>query len=151
MVRGVDRGFPFVQEVLVRALELAGVDRDRAALVVGHERGFTFGVYNPEGLDLSDAPRGGRSSPLRGARSGASVPIFSALSCPQPDASPAVAKPRPYPIDRISTLAEQRPFVARPALAAGSEEGCGQPGLLVAPKATSAHMLLAPRSARSMV
>jgi integrase len=36
----------------VRALELAKVDRDRAALVVGHERGFTFRVYNPEGLDM---------------------------------------------------------------------------------------------------
>jgi hypothetical protein len=37
----------------VRALELAGFDRDRAALVVGHERGFTFRVYNPEGLNLT--------------------------------------------------------------------------------------------------
>ena len=31
----------------------ARIDRDRAALVVGHERGFTFRVYNPEGLDLA--------------------------------------------------------------------------------------------------
>ncbi len=37
----------------VRALELAKVDRDRAALVVGHERGFTFRVYNPEGIDVA--------------------------------------------------------------------------------------------------
>ena len=35
------------------ALEMAGVDRDRAALVVGHEREFTFRVYNPEGMDLA--------------------------------------------------------------------------------------------------
>ena len=34
-------------------LELAKVDRDRAALVVGHERGFTFRVYNPEGIDVA--------------------------------------------------------------------------------------------------
>jgi hypothetical protein len=32
---------------------MAGVDRGRAALVVGHERGFTFRFYNPEGLDLT--------------------------------------------------------------------------------------------------
>ena len=37
----------------VRALELAKVDRDRAAQVVGHERGFTFGTYNPEGIDVA--------------------------------------------------------------------------------------------------
>ncbi len=37
----------------VRALEAAKVDRDRAALVVGHERGFTFRVYNPEGIDVA--------------------------------------------------------------------------------------------------
>jgi hypothetical protein len=42
---------PFVQEML-RASP-AGVDRDRAALVVGHERGFTFRVSNPEGLDVA--------------------------------------------------------------------------------------------------
>ncbi len=29
------------------------VDRDSAALVVGHERGFTFRVYNPEGIDVA--------------------------------------------------------------------------------------------------
>ena len=32
---------------------MAKVDRDRAALVVGHERGFTFRVYNPEGIDVA--------------------------------------------------------------------------------------------------
>lgn len=36
----------------MRALELAKIDCDRAALVVGHERGFTFRVYNPEGVDM---------------------------------------------------------------------------------------------------
>jgi hypothetical protein len=54
--RGVDRdrlAFHSFRKCFVRALELAGVDRDRAALVVGHERGFTFRVYNPEGLDLA--------------------------------------------------------------------------------------------------
>lgn len=54
--RGVTRGrlaFHSVRKSFVRALELAGVDRDRAALVVGHERGFTFRVYNPEGVDVA--------------------------------------------------------------------------------------------------
>ena len=37
----------------VRALEMAGVDRDRAALVVGHERGFTYREYRPRGLDIA--------------------------------------------------------------------------------------------------
>lgn len=53
--RGVTRdrlAFHSFRKCFVRALELAGVDRDRAALVVGHERGFTFRVYNPEGLDV---------------------------------------------------------------------------------------------------
>jgi integrase len=54
--RGVTRerlAFHSFRKCFVRALELAGVDRDRAALVVGHERGFTFKVYNPEGLDVT--------------------------------------------------------------------------------------------------
>jgi len=54
--RGVSRGrlsFHSFRKNFVRALELAGVDRDRAALVVGHERGFTFRVYNPEGVDVA--------------------------------------------------------------------------------------------------
>jgi integrase len=54
--RGIGRdrlAFHSFRKCFVRALELAGVDRDRAALVVGHERGFTFRVYNPEGLDLA--------------------------------------------------------------------------------------------------
>lgn len=54
--RGVDRdrlSFHSFRKTFVRALELAGVDRDRAALVVGHERGFTFRVYNPEGVDVA--------------------------------------------------------------------------------------------------
>lgn len=29
-----------------------GVSRNPAALVVGHDRGFTFSVYNPEGVDM---------------------------------------------------------------------------------------------------
>ena len=29
------------------------MDRDRAAQIVGHERGFTFRVYNPEGIDVA--------------------------------------------------------------------------------------------------
>lgn len=28
-------------------------DRDSAAQIVGHERGFTFRVYNPEGIDVA--------------------------------------------------------------------------------------------------
>ncbi|MCZ6607763.1 MAG: hypothetical protein O7A64_08860 [Alphaproteobacteria bacterium] len=32
---------------------MAKVDRDRAAQVVGHERGFTFRVYDPEGIDVA--------------------------------------------------------------------------------------------------
>ncbi len=31
-----------------------GVDRDRAAQVVGHERGFSFRVYDPEGVPESE-------------------------------------------------------------------------------------------------
>ena len=45
--------FHSFRKSFVRALELAGVDRDRAALVVGHERGFTYREYNPEGLDVA--------------------------------------------------------------------------------------------------
>lgn len=54
--RGVTRGglaFHSFRKCFVRALEFAKVDRDRAALLVGHERGFTFRAYNPEGLDLA--------------------------------------------------------------------------------------------------
>lgn len=54
--RGIDRDrvtFHSFRKTFVRALEFASVDRDRAALVVGHERGFTFRVYNPEGLDMA--------------------------------------------------------------------------------------------------
>ncbi len=54
--RGVDRErvtFHSFRKCFVRALELAKVDSDRAALVVGHERGFTYRVYNPEGLDMA--------------------------------------------------------------------------------------------------
>lgn len=54
--RGVDRArlcFHSFRKCFVRSLELAGVDRDRAALVVGHERGFTFQQYNPEGIDVA--------------------------------------------------------------------------------------------------
>lgn len=53
--QGVGReqvAFHSFRKTFVRALELAKVDRDRAALVIGHERGFTFRVYNPEGLDM---------------------------------------------------------------------------------------------------
>ena len=41
------------RKCFVRALELAKMDRDRAAQIVGHERGFTFRVYNPEGVDVA--------------------------------------------------------------------------------------------------
>ncbi len=54
--RGVKRervAFHSFRKCFVRALELAKMDRDRAALVVGHERGFTYRVYNPEGLDMA--------------------------------------------------------------------------------------------------
>ncbi len=54
--RGVEReriAFHSFRKNFVRALELAKVDGDRAALVVGHERGFTFRVYNPEGIDVA--------------------------------------------------------------------------------------------------
>jgi len=54
--RGVGRErvtFHSFRKCFVRALELAQVDRDRAAQIVGHERGFTFRVYNPEGVDMA--------------------------------------------------------------------------------------------------
>ena len=44
--------FHSFRKCFIRALELAKIDRDRAALVIGHERGFTFRVYNSEGLDV---------------------------------------------------------------------------------------------------
>ena len=53
--QGVNRAriaFHSFRKCFVRAFELAKVYRDRAALVVGHERGFTFRVYNPEGVDM---------------------------------------------------------------------------------------------------
>ena len=53
---GVEReriAFHSCRKNFVRALELAKVDRDRAAQIVGHERGFTFRVYNPEGIDVA--------------------------------------------------------------------------------------------------
>lgn len=46
--------FHSFRKCFVRALEIARVDHDRAALVIGHERGFTFGTYNPAGLPLWD-------------------------------------------------------------------------------------------------
>ncbi len=54
--RGVEReriAFHSFRKNFVRALQLAKVDRDRAAQIVGHERGFTFRVYNPEGIDVA--------------------------------------------------------------------------------------------------
>jgi integrase len=54
--KGVKReriAFHSFRKCFVRALELAKVDRDRAAQIVGHERGFTFRVYNPEGIDVA--------------------------------------------------------------------------------------------------
>ncbi len=53
--RGITRdrvAFHSFRKNFVGALEKANIDRDRAALVVGHERGFTFRVYNPEGVDM---------------------------------------------------------------------------------------------------
>jgi hypothetical protein len=56
MGKGVKRervAFHSIRKCFVRALELAKVDRDRVAQIVGHERGFTFRVYNPEGIDVA--------------------------------------------------------------------------------------------------
>jgi integrase len=49
-VSGVD--FHSFRRNFIAALEAAGIDRDRVALIVGHERGFTFRVYNPAGVDM---------------------------------------------------------------------------------------------------
>ena len=38
----------------VAALERARVHQSEVAQIVGHERGFTFSVYSPLGLDLQD-------------------------------------------------------------------------------------------------
>ena len=54
--KSVDRKritFHSFRKNFVRALELAKVDRDRAAQIVGHERGFTYKIYNPEGIDVA--------------------------------------------------------------------------------------------------
>jgi integrase len=53
--RGVTRErtvFHSFRKCFTRALEIAKIDADRAGQVVGHERGFTYRVYNPEGVDL---------------------------------------------------------------------------------------------------
>jgi integrase len=53
--RGVDRDrlvFHSFRKTFVRALQIAHVDINRAALVVGHEEGFTYREYNPAGLDV---------------------------------------------------------------------------------------------------
>lgn len=54
--RHVDRpriAFHSFRKNFVRALELAKIDQNRAALVVGHERQFTYRVYSPEGVDMT--------------------------------------------------------------------------------------------------
>ena len=53
--RGVNRDrlvFHSFRKSFVRALQIAHVDINRAALVVGHEEGFTYREYNPAGLDV---------------------------------------------------------------------------------------------------
>lgn len=53
--RGVTRDrftFDSFHNNVARALELAQVDRDLAAHVIGHDRSFTYRVYNPDGVDL---------------------------------------------------------------------------------------------------
>lgn len=44
---------PFLPEMLHAPPRASRVDRDRAALVSGQERGFTFRIYNAEGLDVT--------------------------------------------------------------------------------------------------
>lgn len=53
-VTGKDRvDFPSLRRSVVKVLERARVAQTEAAQVIGHDReGITFGVYNPEGLDI---------------------------------------------------------------------------------------------------
>ena len=55
--QGVDRprvGFHSFRKNVVAALERARMHQSEVAQIVGHERGFTFSVYSPLGLDLQD-------------------------------------------------------------------------------------------------
>lgn len=65
--KGIERervAFHSFRKNFVRALETAQVDRDRAALVVGHERGFTFRVLQPGRRRHADAARRGGDSAI---------------------------------------------------------------------------------------
>ena len=44
--------FHSLRKNVVEALERERVHQSEVALLVGHERGFTFSVYSPLGLDL---------------------------------------------------------------------------------------------------
>ncbi len=50
-------GFHSLRKNVVQALERARLHQSEVAQLVGHERGFTFSVYSPRGLDLKGLRR----------------------------------------------------------------------------------------------
>jgi integrase len=57
--------FHSLRKNVTMALERARVMQSEVALIIGHERGFTFGTYNPMGLDLSALGTSWRRSGIR--------------------------------------------------------------------------------------
>ena len=49
--------FHSLRKNAVEALERASVNQSEVALLIGHERGFTFSTYSPRGLDLPGLKR----------------------------------------------------------------------------------------------
>jgi len=47
------KAFHSFRKNVTRMIERAGVAEGSWAQVIGHERGFTYGTYNPDGLKLS--------------------------------------------------------------------------------------------------
>lgn len=50
--KGRQKAFHSFRKNVTRIMERAGVPENEWAQVFGHERGFTFGVYNPDGITL---------------------------------------------------------------------------------------------------
>lgn len=51
---GRTKAFHSFRKNVTRIIERAGVPENQWAQVLGHERGFTYGVYNPDGLSIAN-------------------------------------------------------------------------------------------------